>query len=87
MSRSCASEGLENVLAGAMILRHTSASPILVKEESMATPERRYGGMTVGGIIVIVGIVLVVVWSFWIGLIVALIGLIGFGGFVRGKWY
>jgi hypothetical protein len=64
-----------------------SASPILVKEENMATPERRYGGMTVGGIIVIVGIALVLFWSFWIGLIVALIGLIGFGGFVRGKWY
>ena len=53
----------------------------------MATPERRYGGITVGGIIVIVGIVLVIFWSFWIGLIVALIGLIAFGGFVRGKWY
>jgi hypothetical protein len=30
---------------------------------------------------------LVIVWSFWIGLIVALIGLIAFGGFARGKWY
>ena len=53
----------------------------------MATPDRRYGGITVGGIIVIVGIVLVIVWSFWIGLIVALVGLIAFGGFVRGRWY
>jgi hypothetical protein len=58
-----------------------------VKEENVATPERRYGGITVGGIIVIVGIVLAIVWSFWIGLIVALIGLIAFGGFARGKWY
>jgi hypothetical protein len=49
--------------------------------------DRRYGGITLGGIIVIVGIVLMFVWSFWIGLIVALIGLIAFGGFVRGKWY
>jgi hypothetical protein len=49
--------------------------------------ERRYGGITLGGIIVIVGIVLMFVWSFWIGLIVALIRLIGFGGFARGKWY
>jgi hypothetical protein len=49
--------------------------------------DRRYGGITLGGIIVIVGIVLIVVWSFWIGLIVALIGLIAFGGFARGKWY
>ena len=53
----------------------------------MATPDSRYGGITVGGIIVIVGIVLVIVWSFWIGLIVALVGLIAFGGFARGKWY
>jgi hypothetical protein len=28
----------------------------------MAAPERRYGGITLGGIIVIVGIVLMVVW-------------------------
>jgi hypothetical protein len=34
----------------------------------------------------IVGIVLMFVWSFWAGLIVALIGLVAFGGFVRGKW-
>ena len=49
--------------------------------------ERKYGGISLGGIIVILGIVLIVVWSFWIGLIVALIGLIAFGGFARGKWY
>jgi hypothetical protein len=36
---------------------------------------------------VIVGVVLIIVWSFWIGLAVALIGLIAFGGFARGKWY
>jgi hypothetical protein len=55
----------------------------------MATPERRSGiaGISVGGIIVIVGIVMMLVWSVWIGLIVVLIGLIAFGGFVRGKWY
>jgi hypothetical protein len=58
-------------------------------EESreMAEPERRYGGVTLGGIIVIVGIVLMIVWSFWIGLIIALVGLVAFGGFARGKWY
>lgn len=44
-------------------------------------------GISVGGIIVIIGIVVMFVWSFWIGLIVALIGLIAFGGFARGKWY
>jgi hypothetical protein len=58
--------------------------------EGMATPERRYGpagGLTVGGILVVLGIVLMFVWSFWIGLIVALVGLIFFGGFARGRWY
>jgi hypothetical protein len=44
-------------------------------------------GISTGGIIVIVGIVLMIFWSFWIGLIVTLIGLIAFGGFARGKWY
>jgi hypothetical protein len=49
--------------------------------------ERRYGGITLGGIIVIVGIVVALFWSVVLGLIIALIGLIAFGGFVRGKWY
>jgi hypothetical protein len=56
----------------------------------MATPERRYGpagGLTLGGIIVIVGIVVMLIWSIWIGLIIVLIGLIAFGGFARGRWY
>lgn len=44
-------------------------------------------GISLGGILVIAGIVLMFVWSFWAGLIVALIGLIAFGGFARGKWY
>ena len=45
------------------------------------------GGISVGGILVILGIVLMIVWSFWIGLIIALVGLVAFGGFARGKWY
>ena len=49
--------------------------------------ERKYGGITLGGIIVIVGIVIALFWSLLIGLIIALIGLMAFGGFVRGKWY
>lgn len=55
----------------------------------MATnTERGSGaGISLGGILVIVGIVLMIVWSFWVGLIVVLIGLIAFGGFARGKWY
>jgi hypothetical protein len=45
------------------------------------------GGISVGGVLVIVGIVLMIVWSFLIGLIVTLVGLIAFGGFAKGKWY
>ena len=45
------------------------------------------GGVSTGGIIVIVGILIMLIWSFVLGLIVTLIGLIAFGGFVRGKWY
>ena len=50
--------------------------------------ERKTGvGISVGGAVVIAGILIVILWSFWIGLIVALIGLIAFGGFARGRWY
>jgi hypothetical protein len=45
------------------------------------------GGISLGGILVIIGIILMIVVSFWIGLIVLLVGLIAFGGFARGKWY
>jgi hypothetical protein len=55
----------------------------------MSTPERGggIGGISLGGILVIVGIVVMVVWSLWLGLIIALVGLIAFGGFARGRWY
>jgi len=56
----------------------------------MATPERRgggIGGISLGGILVIIGIVVAMFWSLVIGLIIVLIGLIAFGGFARGKWY
>jgi hypothetical protein len=56
----------------------------------MATERRAgggIGGISLGGILVIVGIILMIVWSFWVGLIILLIGLIAFGGFARGKWY
>jgi hypothetical protein len=55
----------------------------------MATPERRggIGGISLGGILVIIGIVVALFWSLVIGLIIVLIGLIAFGGFARGKWY
>ena len=57
----------------------------------MSTPERRYGpgaGVTLGGIIVIAGIV---IWLLFdapiVGIILILVGLIAFGGFARGRWY
>jgi hypothetical protein len=55
----------------------------------MSTPERRggIGGISLGGILVIIGIVVAIFWSLLIGLIIVLIGLIAFGGFARGKWY
>ena len=57
----------------------------------MAMRERRYGpgaGLTLGGILVIVGLIVwLVLDSFILGLIIALIGLVAFGGFARGKWY
>ena len=53
----------------------------------MASRENRGGiaGISTGGIIVIVGIVIMIAWSFLLGLIVTLIGLIAFGGFARAS--
>jgi hypothetical protein len=45
------------------------------------------GGITLGGALVIAGIVVAIFWSLIVGIIVALIGLIAFGGFARGRWY
>ena len=45
------------------------------------------GGISLGGILVIIGIVVAIFWSLLLGVIIALIGLIAFGGFVRGRWY
>jgi hypothetical protein len=56
----------------------------------MATRERRFGpggGLTLGGIIVLIGIPLLFFSNIWIGLIITLVGLIFFGGFARGRWY
>jgi tetrahydromethanopterin S-methyltransferase subunit B len=49
--------------------------------------DRGRAGISVGGIIVLLGILAIIFWSFWIGLIIVLIGLIAFVGFARGKWY
>src|SRR5215213_8690835 len=59
------------------------------KERDMAVDRGRggIGGITLGGILVIIGIIVAIVWSLWLGIIIALVGLIAFGGFARGKWY
>lgn len=44
-------------------------------------------GITLGGIIVVIGILILILWSWIVGLIVILIGLLAFGGFARGRWY
>ncbi|HEV8297936.1 MAG TPA: hypothetical protein VGQ20_11580 [Acidimicrobiales bacterium] len=44
-------------------------------------------GIGIGGVLVIVGIVVALLWSAVLGIIIALVGLIAFGGFVKGKWY
>jgi hypothetical protein len=49
--------------------------------------DRRIGGITIGGILVIVGIVVALFLSVLLGVIIAVVGLVAFGGFVRGKWY
>ena len=46
------------------------------------------GGISVGGILVIVGIILLILgYTIPLGIIIALIGLLAFGGFARGRWY
>lgn len=44
-------------------------------------------GIGLGGILVIIGILVAIFGSLWLGIVIALIGLIAFGGFARGKWY
>jgi hypothetical protein len=44
-------------------------------------------GIGLGGILVIIGIVVAIVWSLWLGILIAVVGLIAFGGFARGRWY
>jgi hypothetical protein len=51
------------------------------------TRGRRGGGISLGGLLVIIGAVIAIAWSLLIGIIIIVIGLVAFGGFVRGKWY
>jgi hypothetical protein len=51
------------------------------------TADRGAFGIGLGGILVIVGVVVAIFWSVWVGILIALVGLVAFGGFARGKWY
>jgi len=53
----------------------------------MANGGGNIGGIGLGGILVIVGILLLIFWNVWVGIIVGLIGLVAFGGFAKGRWY
>ena len=44
-------------------------------------------GISLGGVIVIVGILVAIFGSTLLGIIIALIGLVAFGGFAKGRWY
>src|SRR5690348_14457338 len=72
------------LLPGARVRRPAS----LTQEDLMARGSGgNTGGISLGGILVIVGIVVAIIWSLLLGIIIALVGLVAFGGFARGKWY
>jgi len=48
---------------------------------------RGFAGIGLGGVLVIVGVVVAITWTLWLGIIIALIGLVAFGGFAKGRWY
>ena len=42
--------------------------------------------MGIGAVLVILGIIVLIIWNIWIGIILIILGLL-FGGFRRGSWY
>ena len=42
--------------------------------------------MGIGAILIIIGILVLIFYSFWLGIILIILGLL-FGGFRRGRWY
>jgi hypothetical protein len=58
------------------------------QEEAAGMRDTHIAGVSLGGILVIAGIVLAILLGhWWIGLIIILVGLVFFGGFAKGKWY
>ena len=57
-----------------------------------AMAERSDGGVALitglvgSGTIVVIGILVMFLWSFWLGLSLALVGVVGAGALIRGKW-
>ena len=51
------------------------------------TSSGNVAGISTGGIVVIAGIIVALLWSTLLGVIIALVGLIAFGGFAKGRWY
>ncbi len=54
----------------------------------MDTEPRRggVGGVSVGGVLMVLGLILMIFSSFWIGLIVTLVGVVFVGGFFPSRW-
>ena len=42
--------------------------------------------MGIGAVLIILGIIVLIVWSLWFGILLIVLGLL-FGGFRRGRWY
>jgi hypothetical protein len=42
--------------------------------------------MGIGAILVIIGILVLIFYSVWLGIVLIILGLL-FGGFRRGRWY
>lgn len=54
---------------------------------NVATSSGSIAGISTGGVIVIVGLVVALAWSLVLGLIIVAVGLVAFGGFAKGRWY
>ena len=54
---------------------------------SSVEPRATSGPVSARSAEVIVGIIVMLIWSLWFGLIIILLGLLAFGGFARGRWY
>ena len=76
-------------------LRLTSAStvalilgstPVFVGIIASLIGLERLPRMGIGAVLVILGIIVLIIWNVWIGIILIILGLL-FGGFRRGSWY